>query len=418
MKYLSITILLLIFSVLGLNAQSLEYFQIQAAENNPGLQAKYKAFEAALQSIDKNGGLPDPSLSFGYFISPVETRLGPQRARLSLSQMFPWFGTISAQQDAARKSAQAKYAQFLDERNRLFYQVSSAYYPLVELQLLLKLEEENIQSLSSFKAIAQAKLTSGSTVLADVLRAEIMLSDAISNQHILQQKERALNASLNVLLNQPPGTAIEISDSLQTPLVSALASDPLVTNNPLLSEVDAKIDASISSEESIWRQSFPKIGIGLDYVLVGKRDDASPDGNGRDILMPMVSVSLPLYRSKYKAAQKEAQLLRESYELQRQNLTNQLMSRSESATFEMNRQAQLHQLFKTQAKTARRTMNLLISAYQNDEASFESILTIQQELLKYKRNSINALTLFHIKKAELAYLNAFPVVITERKDDE
>ncbi|MEQ9007445.1 MAG: TolC family protein, partial [Ekhidna sp.] len=80
MRYLLIVFYL--FS-LGAAAQTLEdYFQI-AAENNPGLQAKHKAFEAALERIPQANSLQDPTFSFGYFISQVETRFGPQRARFS-----------------------------------------------------------------------------------------------------------------------------------------------------------------------------------------------------------------------------------------------------------------------------------------------------------------------------------------------
>jgi outer membrane protein, heavy metal efflux system len=47
--------------------------------------------------------------------------------------MFPWFGTLKAQGDAAALLAEAKYQSFLDARNQLFYQVAAAYHPLYEL---------------------------------------------------------------------------------------------------------------------------------------------------------------------------------------------------------------------------------------------------------------------------------------------
>ena len=49
-KYIIIILTFLGFSTLA-NAQSLDdYFKI-AAENNPGLEAKYKSFEAAMQKV-------------------------------------------------------------------------------------------------------------------------------------------------------------------------------------------------------------------------------------------------------------------------------------------------------------------------------------------------------------------------------
>ena len=128
---------------LSVYAQTLDdYFQV-AAENNPGLLSKYKNFEAAMQRVTQLSSLPDPNLSFGYFISPVETRVGPQQARFSLTQMFPWFGTLSFQEEAASLSAEAKYQEFLDARNKLYYQVAASYYPLYELEKLISIEEES-----------------------------------------------------------------------------------------------------------------------------------------------------------------------------------------------------------------------------------------------------------------------------------
>ena len=78
-------------------AQSLEDYFVMAAENNPKVQADYKEFEIALQKTAQVNALPDPTLSLGYFLSPIETRVGAQRARAELSQMFPWFGTLRRQ---------------------------------------------------------------------------------------------------------------------------------------------------------------------------------------------------------------------------------------------------------------------------------------------------------------------------------
>ena len=120
MKFVINIIILIILGVTAGQAQTLDDYFRNAAENNPGLQAKYKEFEAALQKVPQVSTLPDPTFSFGYFISPVETRVGPQQAKFSLTQMFPWFGTLKAQGNAAALMAEAKYQSFLDARKQLF----------------------------------------------------------------------------------------------------------------------------------------------------------------------------------------------------------------------------------------------------------------------------------------------------------
>ncbi|MEZ5011643.1 MAG: TolC family protein [Bacteroidales bacterium] len=72
----------------------------------------------------------DPQLAFGYFISPVETRMGPQLLKISASQMFPWFGTLKARENLSVMAAKSSYEQFAEARSKLFYDVKAAYYDL------------------------------------------------------------------------------------------------------------------------------------------------------------------------------------------------------------------------------------------------------------------------------------------------
>ncbi len=405
-KYIIIIFTLLGFSMLA-NAQSLDnYFKI-AAENNPGLQAKYKSFEAAMQKVTQVSSLPDPNLSFGYFVSPVETRVGPQRARFSLTQMFPWFGTLKAQEDAATLMAEAKYQEFLDARNKLYYQVSASYYPLYELQKLITIEEENITILSSYKDIASVKFQNGKGAMVDVLRVDIMLKDATTNLSILEQKQKPLVTRFNKLLDRSNDDNIVVQDSLFTfSLPENYRKNSLLASNPILDELELKIEASKASEQAAIKQGLPKLGAGMDYVIVGQRTDMSVPDNGKDAFMPMVSVSLPIFRGKYKAAQKEAQLMQESYSLQREEATNRLTSSYDMIWFEIQKQVELIQLYEEQIQESGQSLNLLFSAYSNSGKDFEEVLRMQQQILKYQKMKATALSEYHIALAELDYITA------------
>ena len=405
-KYIIITVITLGFSILA-NAQSLdEYFKI-AAENNPGLQAKYKSFEAAMERVAQVSSLPDPNLSFGYFISPVETRVGPQRARFSLTQMFPWFGTLKAQEDVATLMAEAKYQEFLDARNKLLYQVAAAYYPLYELKRLVEIENENISILSSYKDIASVKFQNGKGAMVDVLRVDIMLKDAATNLSILEQKKKPLETRFNKLLNRQEDETIIVQDSLYVEnLPVTYRRDSLLTSNPLLDELNLKIKASEAQELAATKQGMPKIGVGLDYVIVGQRTDMSVPDNGQDVLMPMVTMSLPIFRGKYKAAQKEAQLMQESYALQKEDAVNRLTSTYEMIWFEIQKQLDQIILYEEQIMTSQQSLNLLFTAYGNSGKDFEEVLRMQQQILKYQKMKATALSDYNIAIAELDYITA------------
>lgn len=403
-----ITIIIVFISGLNvLQAQTLnDYFQM-AAENNPGLQAQYKDFEAALQKVPQVSSLPDPTFSFGYFISPVETRVGPQRAKFSLSQMFPWFGTLEAQADAASLMADAKYQAFLDARNRLYYSVSEAYYPLIELSRLKAIEQKNIEILQAYKTIANSKFKNGVSPMTDVLRVDIMLKDAQTNLSILNKKEKPLRVTFNNLLNRDVNEEVVVQDSMIIEVLPEnFRRDSLLINNPMLDVIDLKQQASEKSELAAQRQGLPKVGVGLDYAIVGKRTDMEMEDNGKNIFMPMVSVSIPIFRKKYNAAEKAAQLMQEQYSFQKEETINSLTSGYESVWFQIQQQKDLIDLYEAQILETGQTLNLLFSAYGNSGKDFEEVLRMQQQLLKYEKMKAMAEMQYQTALAKLNYITA------------
>ncbi|WP_422358893.1 TolC family protein [Reichenbachiella sp.] len=406
-KNIVISLILTACSFYNLQAQTLVDYFHQAAENNPGLQAEYKTFEAALQKIPQAKALPDPTFSIGYFLSAVETRVGPQRAKFSLTQMFPWFGTLKAKGDATALLAEAKYQAFLDARNQLYYQVAASYYPLYELEQWTALEQENIEILESYKTISTKQFENGNGAMVDVLRVDIMLKDATTNLQILKEKKKPLVAAFNVLLNRNETEDVIVQDSLVIKTQrNDYRRDSLLTDNPILKEIDLKLKASREMEQVAIKQGLPKFGVGLDYAIVGKRSDVELPDNGKDILMPMVSMSIPIFRSKYRASVKEAQLMQESYQFQKGEYTNKLISNYETMVFELSKQRQMIGLYDQQIVETQQALNLLYTAYGNSGKEFEEVLRMQQQLLKYQKMKATALTKCHTVLAKIDYITA------------
>ncbi|NLO50808.1 MAG: TolC family protein [Bacteroidales bacterium] len=406
MKTLYLNLFLFIFLIPSYegNAQSLQdYFKI-ASQNNPGLQAEYKEFEAALQKVPQVSSLPDPTFSFGYFIP----KMGSQRAELTINQMFPWFGTLGAKADVAALSAEAKYQTFLDARNQLFFQVSAAYYPLYELHQWQQIEQENIEILEAYKSIANTKFRNGLAPMVDVLRVDIMLDDATTNLEILNQKEKSLVTTFNKLLNRDENAEIEFQDSLEIEFVEVNTQrDSLLANNPLLEALELQVQANKASERAAQKQGLPQLGVGLGYMIMDKNAAGGMTENGKDVLMPMVSASIPIFRKKYKAAKNEAQMMQESYALQKEETANTLVSNYETTWFELQSQQHLIELYDQQIQVSEQALNLLFSAYSNSGEQFEEVLRMQQQLLKYEKMKATAEAQYMIELARLKYLTAY-----------
>jgi len=397
-----------------IQAQTLDDFLKEAAENNPELMAKYAEFEAALQRVAQVKALPDPTLSFGYFISSVETRVGPQIARFSLSQMFPWFGTLSAKGEMTTLMAEAKYKEFLNSKNELYYKVKASYYPLFEVNSILQLHKKNREILFTYKQLSTARFKNGKGTMVDVIRVDIMLENSATDLKLLEDKKKPLLTHFNMLLNRPDTIAVELPDSLFfLKVILDYRKDSLLSTNPTLEAFDLKIQSAKSQEQLARKQGLPKFGIGIDYVIVGDRINLStgqvdmnvPD-NGKDVFMPMVSMSLPIFRGKYKAAVKEAQFIQKALSFSKEEFENNLINTYEMGQYELNQANQLIELYQKQMVKTNQVIDLLIISYSHSGNDFEEALRMQQELLKYQIAEATAKKDYYTAFAKLDYLTA------------
>lgn len=383
-KCLFWNLMLVLFSSPKLQAQTLDEYYAIAAEDNPKIKAAYAEFEAALQEVPQVKSLPDPTLTVSAFGQMIETRLGPQEARFSLMQMFPWFGTLEAKADVAALMAEAKFQAFLEVRNEILFQVSRRYYELYALEQSLEFQENDLEILQSYKDLALAKVRSGSGALSDVLQVDLMRNETVTTLEVLKLKKQPVLSAFNALLNRDRFSAVILPKELDVENTFLTSLDIDISKNPRLEEMEQMAASARARKEVARKEGFPSVGLGLDYVIVGERMDMEVEDSGRDAIMPMLSVTLPIFRKKYKAAQRQAEFLEESYVQRRAGMQNELIVELEEATYEVQEARAMLELYKRQVESSEQVLNLLLSGYRNATSGFEEILRVRQELLKYQ----------------------------------
>ena len=404
-RLLTIAILVLSLFQIKIQAQSLDDYLKEAAENNQGLKATFIEFEAAIQRIQQVKALPDPTLSFGYFISPIETRVGPQKAKITLSQMFPWFGTLAAREDVAAHSAEAKYHEFLEVKNKLYFDVKAAYYPLYEVHELIRWQQRNLDILNTYKILLTTAFSNGRGTMVDIIRVDITIENTKTDIQLLTDQIKPLEIVFHKLLNRTDSSHVVITDSLITlPIESEYRKDSLLAHNHMLQAIEMKIQSAIAREEVAKKEGLPNFGIGIDYAIVGKRSDMTIPDNGKDAFMPLVTLSLPIFRGKYKASVKEAQLIQTALAYRKKDMENTLLSSYEIAWYELEKSRQLSELYNRQITSTQQAINLLFIAYSNSGNEFEEVLRMQQQLLKYEIAKVSTVKNFHTALAKLDYI--------------
>jgi outer membrane protein TolC len=388
------------------HGQSLNDYLQLAAENNPGLKVKYAEFEASLQRVAQVTSLEDPRLSFGYFVSPVETRVGPQSAKISLSQMFPWFGTLKAKGEIAALNAEVKYQEFLNTKNALFRDVKSAWYLIHEVNTLLSLQASNRDILNTYKKLATTSFKNGKGSMVDVLRVDLMIDNVDVEINLLKDKKKPLIVAFNRLLNRSDTSSVWIEDPIvTTEVIDLYRKDSLLIANPKLIALDLELQSAQSQEELARKLGSPSLGLGLDYVFVTKGNTTVVD-NGKDVVMPMISASVPIFRQKYKAAVAEAQFNQEAIRSQRSSYENTLYAVYEATWYEFTTAKQMIALYQSQISKSNQVITLLLASYSNTGNEFEEVLRTQQEILKYQIAETTAITKYHTALAKIDYLTS------------
>lgn len=388
------------------SGQTLDEHLQQAVALNPGLQARYAEFEAALTRSAQVRDLPDPVLGIGFFITPRGPRNGPQAIRFTLSQMFPWFGTLGAQARAADLQAEASYQAFLEARNELFFMVRAAYYPLHELERTITLKRSELGILQSHRELALARFEGGQGRMVDVLRADLLINEERTDIEVLQERRKPLMVAFYRTVGYADLAQVDISDTLTlVDLVASYSVDSLLVN-PRMTELERNVAAAQADAEAARKQGFPQFGLSLDYGVEQHGADMAPLDRGRNMIMPMLSVSLPIYRNKYRGAVEEAQAMERVYQDMRTQVENDLNSAYEIAWFDAYKAARTVQLLDRQIQVAEQVLSLLLSAYANTGVEFEEVLRMQQQVLLYKLMRLAAMREHHTAVARLDHITA------------
>jgi outer membrane protein, heavy metal efflux system len=387
------------------NQDDLNAYLNVAAKNNPGLKASFNNYLAAMEKVPQVGSLPDPKIAFTYFAQSVETRVGPQKWKASLSQSFPWFGLLKTKKDVATNMAKAKYEIFENAKSNLFFEVKTVYYNYYYLQRAIAITKENIDILDIFKNLSLVKIEAGKATIADELRVELELNDLQNQLALLYDTQEVFKNNFNNLLNRNVADDIIIPVDLwqnNLPIEADKLVDSIYNNNHLLKSIDQKIEAFNNQEVLTKKVGLPKFTVGLGFINVAENPLSTAKDNGKNAFFPSIGLSIPIYRNKYKAMLKETVLLREGAESEKKEKENKLNTLNKRVLKDYKNSDRRIALNAKQARIAKKVLDVLLTSYSTDAKDFEEVLRMERKLLTYQLAYQKALT---DKNAATAFIN-------------
>jgi outer membrane protein TolC len=447
----------------------MQYLEI-AAKNNPALLQKFSEYQAALQKVPQVGSLPYPELNMGVFLSPMELVSGNQVADIRLMQMFPWFGVLKNAKNEMTQMAKAKYESFRDAKLQLFYDVQRTWYDLYKVQQDISIYERNIEILRTLERLTLIKFksapivggnssssggnvsinssqnlfsgstsmnsmdgnsgnsqaansnnqstsmksnsmssTSGGSGLVNLYLIQIEIGELDNNISLLKNQQNTIMARFNSYLNRPVKTLVSLPDTLKPDSlkISLLAiSDSMLTNNPMLSMLQYEQQSLDARKNMITLMSYPMVGLGINYSIINKSDMSTSTMNGKDMIMPMLTITLPIYRKKYKAMQTEADLMKSANEQGYNAASNSLQTEYYEAMQLYQDAERRMKLYENQNLLAKKSLDIMIKSFSASGSDLTDILRIRQQTLDYEFKQLEAIVDYNTSIAWLKRLMA------------
>jgi cobalt-zinc-cadmium efflux system outer membrane protein len=403
-----VSILIFSFSFLAFhlaNGQSLQDYLKIAEKSNPEIQKFELQYKIVSEKINEVHTLPNTEIGVGYFVSEPETRTGAQRFKLSAKQMIPWFGSITARENYLSSLADAKYEDVVIAKRKLMASVSQSYYNLYAIQRKQEVLKKNINLLETYVTLALTAVEVGKASAVTVLKLQMRQNELEQLRQVLEQQYLAEQTAFNKLLNRAKDVLVQVVTVLSIPLESELINSESLVLHPELTKYDKLYQSVTQSELLNQKESNPMLGFGLDYIAVSKRPNMNFEDNGKDIIMPMLSISIPIFNKKFTSKSKQNQLKQQEITFQKQERLNTLETVLERA---IKNRISAKIKYNTQAKNIQQAKNaeqLLIRSYETGIIDFNDVLDIQELQLKFQINQIESLKTYYKQTTIINYLS-------------
>lgn len=396
----------------GFSASDLEAYVSHALSHSPRARADFHRWQSAHSGISGAGRLPNPSLSATVFVSAVETRVGPQRARLAVTQAMPWPGVLKSKRKAASANAQALQSRWEASLLELRARVHEAYWRLWLVRRLQVIHIEHRPILRSLSETVAARMAVGDAGLADLQWVDLAAArhnDLIAG--LAEGHTRAL-AELRGLLTAPPDAKLptprhpeiyELSESQ-----ADLTAD--IDHHPLLEVAAQRASAAEASARATNAQRGPGFRLGIEWIITGAARMPDVLDDGRDALAIHAGLELPLWQRGYRKDVQSHQASAAAQRAEREAMLWSVRTQIESELARLRdsaRKIELHE--HTLIPQARAAYASVLGAYASGRAQVAQALEIQRELLQL-RIALDSLRAEHAQHwAQLEALVGRPV---------
>jgi len=278
-----------------------EILSLIKSENNSILAAR-QALEASNFAKKGTGYIPDPFFKVNIFGSPIETRNGPQKSNVMLTQPIPWPSALRAEIDLATSKESLKREQLEILLLDLEYYAKSMIFKHVELTEKLKNKTRMVNTLNNLSKVVLGRLELGTASQSEISRINIEIATILQKIREIKAKNIEVENILKTLSGGKDVSALlpEKFEVQWGRLGQKSLQDLNIKSHPLIRLANAKVNTARAVIAQARAKRLPKIGASVSWFRIDKPQSImGATDAGKDAWAVGASVSLPLWQGKY-----------------------------------------------------------------------------------------------------------------------
>lgn len=356
-----------------------------ALANSPDLKVDFHNWQAAVAKVTVARSLPDPQVSYTEFLEEVQTRVGPQRRKVGLMQMFPWFGTLDLRREAALAKADVLAQKIEDRGLSLIENLKINLADLLLLEKKIAINRKHLQILHSLERSRKGSVSAGKTHLSNVLRIQVeveALKDQVKTLEsmrlpLMQKLERVIGSKLEKEIPTVwPSSKAQLTEKEMERMYQE-KHPAWLANQHALSAADYELGLA-------QKQSKPNFGLGVTWVDTGSATMQNTPGSGDDPLAINISMNIPLWRGKVKNEIVSRSQKLASVESRFETLLQDFRVRLKEALFRKEDSERKIVLYRDQLiPKAQDAYEASKKGHASNQVSFQSVLDAERTLLRF-----------------------------------
>ncbi len=388
-----------------------------AFKYNPALSAAKNRWKAVIEKHPQVTSYDDPVFNYTYFVRRVETRVGPQRHKIGISQKIPFPGRLSLRGEIVSKEAEIAKLDFEKKARDIVAELKAAYFELVYIEKAIEITKHNQKLAEHLSKISTTEYSVDGTTVTDVFKAQSQLSQLVYDLVLLEEFRTTEVTKINSILNSKPDEKTEILCNIKFVPVPMKLDDLYKTamkNRQEITQAEMEIKKNEKKLDLAKMVYYPDFKLNFAYTDVGDRTDMSVDDNGRDAFSVGFNINIPLWYEKNRSAVNEAKSTLTASKFNKKYVENETFAKVKEVYFKMENSRRLVVLYKNSLiPQAKQSMETAETWFKQKKGSFSALLEMRSVWLNFNLALERALCDYYQGLAQLERLEGKVLIPVE-----